>query len=163
MGAGPPSGTAQRRWRFEGFTSLPAAAPAPLLTGEPEGQGWLTSLLDGVVTSGPTVRWPAGEQVRLTLDLRESQPIAQIDFQTGQFGPYNTLPDPAAYPPPRRIQGEFSDDGFQTDVRRRELLLTSDCTFEGLHKGAVFPILRWTCREVGEKARYVRWVFDGAD
>jgi len=157
------AGAAKRRWRFAGFSPWPAAAPAPVLTSEPEGQGFLPSLLDGVVSSGPTVRWPAGTEVRLTLDLRESRPIVQIDFQTGQFGPYNTLPDPTTYPPPRRVRGEFSDDAFQADVRRKELLLTSDCTFEGLHKGTVFPILRWTCRQVGEKARYVRLIFGSED
>lgn len=157
------AGAAKRRWRFTGFSPWPAAAPAPVLTAEPPGQGFLPSLLDGVVTSAPTVRWPAGTEVRLTLDLRESQPVVQIDFQTGQFGPYNTLPDPATYPPPRRVRGEFSDDAFRSDVRRKELLFTSDCTFEGLHKGTVFPILRWTCRRVGEKARYVRLVFGGED
>lgn len=153
---------APRLWRFDGFSVLPAAAAAPVLTSQPEPQGLLGSLLDGVVTSSPTVRWPPGQEVTLTLDLRESLSIAQIDFQTGVFGGLNTIPDPATYPAPRPVRAEFSEDGFRADVRRKELRFTSDCTFEGCHKGTVYPILRWTCRAVAEKARFVRLTFEKA-
>ena len=147
-----------RLWRCTAFSPLPAAAPAPVLTCEPQAQGMLGSLFDGVVTRWATVRWPAGE-VRLTVDLSESQPIEQIDFQTGVFGPRNVIPDPAGYPQPRTVPAEFSDDNFQQDIRHKTLTFTGDCTFEGLHKGSVYPILRWTCREVAQRARHVRLVF----
>jgi len=150
--------TTERVWRFDGFSNLPAAAPAPILTCEPEPQGMLGSLLDGIVTRSPTVRWPSDADVTLSLDLRESRVIAQIDFQTGQIGGYNTIPK--AYPEPRVIAAEFSDDDFRTDIHRRELIFASDCTFEGLHKGTVFPIQRWTCQDIAEKARYIRLIFD---
>jgi len=150
---------AKRLWPFDGFTALPAAVPAPVLTCEPPGEGVLGSLLDGVVTRWATMRWPAGSEATLTAALRERRQVSQIDFQTGMFGPYNAIPDPAGYPTPRTVAAEFSDDGFANDIRRRELRFTSDCTFEGIHKGSVFPILRWTCRKVDEKARYVRLVF----
>ncbi|MFC1716792.1 hypothetical protein ACFL6S_24200 [Candidatus Poribacteria bacterium] len=150
----------ERTWRFNGFTNLPAAAPAPVLTCEPEPQGILGTLLDGIVTRSSTVRWPSGADVTLSLDLRENEVIHQIDFQTGQFGSQNNLPDPATYPEPRAVIAEFSDDEFSADIRRRELIFTSDCTFEGLHKGVVYPIQRWTCQDISEKARYVSLMFD---
>ncbi len=152
--------TVERIWSFDGFSNLPAAAPAPILTCEPEPQGMLGSLLDGIVTRSSTVRWPSGEDVTLSLDLRENKVIDQIDFQTEQTGSHNTLPDPARYPEPRAIMAEFSDDEFSADIRRRGLIFTSDCTFEGLHKGVVYPIQRWTCQDISEKARYVRLIFD---
>jgi len=150
---------AERVWRFDDFSNLPAAVPAPILTCEPEPRGMLGSLLDGIVTRGSTVRWPSDVDVTLSLDLRESRVIDQIDFQTGQIGGYNTIPDPAAYPEPRSVIAELSDDEFSADIRTRELTFTSDCTFEGLHKGTVFPIQRWTCRDISEKARYIRLIF----
>ena len=146
-------------WRFDGSTPLPEAVAAPILRAEPPGDGMLASLLDGVVTRWATVRWPAGVGVTLSLDLQESLPLAQIDFQTGTFGNFNTIPDPATYPPPRTLQAEFSNDEFRQDVRARTLSVASDCTFEALHKGSVFPTLRWTCRDVGETARQVRLRF----
>ncbi|MFC1713203.1 hypothetical protein ACFL6S_06030 [Candidatus Poribacteria bacterium] len=151
--------TAERVWSFDGFSNLPDAAPAPILTCEPEPQGILGSLLDGIVTRSSTVRWPSGEDVTLSLDLRENKAIHQIDFQTEQFGSQNTIPDPAAHPEPRAVIAEFSDDEFSADIRRRELIFTSDCTFEGLHKGVVYPIQRWMCQDIPEKARYVRLLF----
>ena len=120
----------------------------------------LNSLLDGIVTRGSTVRWPSDADVALSLDLRESYVIDQIDFQIGQIGRHNTIPDPAAYPEPRAVIAEFSDDKFSADRRRRELIFASDCTFEGLHKGTVFPIQRWTCQDISEKARYIRLIFN---
>jgi hypothetical protein len=85
----------------------------------------------------------------LTVDLREVLRIAQIDFQAERLGPLNEIPDPARYPPARAVAAEFSSDGFQHDVRRKTLQFASDVTFEGLHKGSVFPMLRWSCRDVG--------------
>ncbi len=154
------SGKARRQWRFDGFAQLPAAARAPVLTCEPACTGNLPSLLDGIVTRWPTATWPAGKDVTLGLDLRESRKLARIDFQTTNFPDYNVIPDSSTYPAPRVVSAEFSDDSFQRDVRRQQLTFTSDVTYEGLHKGSVFPILRWTCREVGLRARYVRLVFD---
>lgn len=156
---------AERIWRFEGFSNLPAAAPAPILTCEPEPRGIPGSLFDGIVTRESTVRWPSDVDVKLSVDLRTSGPhvlreslvIDQIDFQTGQFGRNNTIPDPGAYPEPRAVMAEFSDG--ESDIRKKELVFTSDCTFEGLHKGVVYPIQRWTCRGISEKARYVQLTF----
>ncbi|MBU0606800.1 MAG: PQQ-like beta-propeller repeat protein [Armatimonadetes bacterium] len=130
-----------------------------MLTSEPAADGLANTLFDRVVTRWATVRWAGGTPVKLTLDLTETVPLAQIDFQTGPFGKYNTIPDPATYPAPRQVRAEFSDDGFGKNVRARELTFTSDCTFEGLHKGSVFPTLRWTCGGLTEKARQVRLTF----
>jgi hypothetical protein len=132
---------------------------APALSAEPAGEGLLSTLLDGVVTRWATVRWPAGAEVVLSLDLHETKALVQIAFQTGPLGEFNRIPDSASYPAPRPLQAEFSTDGFRQDVRARTLTAVSDCTFEGLHKGSVFPILRWTCRGVGETARFVRLRF----
>lgn len=147
-------------WQCEPFTFLAPPAAAPDLTSQPQAQGMVGTLFDGVVERYPTVTWPGGQTITLALDLREARPIVQIDFQTGLVGQYNTIPDPATYPAPRRVTADFSNDGFAQDVGRRELLFTSDCTFENQHKGSVWPTLRWTCREgLGQSARQVRLIF----
>ncbi len=153
------AGSARRLWSFDGFTPLPTAVAAPILSAEPPGEGRLGSLLDGVVTRWATVRWPAGVDVTLSLDLHQSLPLTQVEVRMGPLGAFNTIPDPATYPPPRALQAEFSNDGFRQDVRAKTLTAASDCTFEALHKGSVFPTLRWTCRDVNETARYVRLRF----
>lgn len=151
--------TGQRLWQAQTVTPLPAPIPAPALICEPAPEGLPGTLCDGVVTQWPTVRWPAGQAVKLTLDLRHSQPVSQIDCHVGLLGPFNTIPDPAKYPAPRTVVAEFSDDGFARDVRAKTLTFTSDCTFPRLHKGSVFPILRWTCQGLSERGRYLRLTF----
>ncbi|MBI2298142.1 MAG: PQQ-binding-like beta-propeller repeat protein, partial [Armatimonadetes bacterium] len=143
------------------FTSLPDAAAAPVLTSTPPGVGQLGSLFDRIIPRGPTVTWPAGD-VTLTLDLRETRPLRQIDFQVGQFGSYNTIAPAASLPAPRAVEAELSNDGFQADRRTRTLTFSADCTYENIHKGTVWPILRWTCAEVGGAARWVRLTFRAA-
>lgn len=155
-----PHASGKRLWRFDGFSKQPPTVRAPAITCSPPAEGLLGSLVDGVVTRWPTVRWPAGRPVTLTVDLRQTVFLAQIDFQTGRFGPINAIPDPSTYPDPRPVTAAFSNDGFREDVRRRDLTFTSDCTFENLHKGQVYPILRWTCRDLAERARHVRLIFD---
>jgi hypothetical protein len=155
----PAAGGARQLWRFDGFTPLPEAVAAPVLTAEPAGSGRLGTLSDGVVTRYATVSWPAGTDVSLTVDLQQSLPLAQIDLQNGGLASYNQIPDPASYPPPRPLQAEFSDDGFREDLRTKTLTVVHDCTFEALHKGTVFAVPRWTCREINETARFVRLRF----
>lgn len=150
-------------WHASAFSRLAEAVAAPAFTSTPAAQGQLATLFDRVVTRWATVSWPGGSGVQLELDLRDSRPLSQVDFHTNTFGDYNRIPDPATYPPPRTVQAEFSDDGFRQDIRRKVLTFTSDCTFENLHKGTVWPILRWTCREVGEKARHLRLIFPPSD
>lgn len=159
--AGPPVG--QVLWQVTGFSRLPEAIAAPAFSSTPAPQGQLATLFDRVVTRWATVSWPGGDDISMELDLRESCPLSQIDFQTSTFGDYNRIPDPATYPAPRTVQAEFSDDGFRQDTRRKVLTFTSDCTFENLHKGTVWPILRWTCREVGVKARSMRLIFSRSE
>lgn len=158
---GPPAGRVL--WQAVGFSRLAEAVAAPAFSSTPAPQGQLATLFDRVVTRWATVSWPQGEDIRLELDLRDSRPLSQVDFQTSVFGDYNRIPDPATYPAARTVQAEFSDDGFRQDRRRQRLTFTSDCTFENLHKGTVWPILRWTCRQVGQKARYLRLIFPPSD
>lgn len=159
---GQTSGQAKPAWSYDGFTTVPAAADAPVLTCAPAPEGNLASLLDGVVTRWATCKWPAQTDVTLDIDLREPVRIRRIDFQTGPLGRFNTIPDLSAYPAPKTVVAEFSETGFGRDIRARELTFTSDCTFEGLHKGSVFPTLRWSCADVGERARYLRLTFPAA-
>lgn len=152
----PPAG--QWRWRTDPFTPLAPAAPAPVLTAEPPADGLLGSLLDGIVTRWPTARWPAGP-VTLSFDLRERRTIRGIDFQTGTTTTYNVVVEPEQLPPGRTVEIEFSDDAFQADRRDRTLVCAADCTYENIHKGSVFAVLRWTSEEIAETARYVRLRF----
>lgn len=156
---GSPRPALRPVWLADPFTYLPEPVAAPVLTSDPAPEGLPNTLFDRVVTRWATVRWPAGRDVTLALDLGEPTPLGGIDFQTGIFGNYNTIPDPAKYPGPRQVQCQCSDDNFAKDLRRQELTFTSDCTFEGEHKGSVFPILRWTCRAISHRARYVRLTF----
>ncbi len=143
------------------FTPLPAPVAAPVLPATPSGEGLAGTLFDRVITRGPTVRWPAGE-VCLELDLREVHTVSQIDFQVGLLGEYNRIADAARLPAPRTVAAEFSRDRFTADRRQRELRFVSDCTYENLHKGSVWPILRWTCGAIGEPARWLRLTFAAA-
>jgi len=146
-------------WTYDGFLHLPPTVAAPVLTSEPPLEVNMSSLLDGVVTRSPTVSWPGGKDVTLRLDLRESLPISRIDLHVGVLGGENTIPDPATYPAPRTVLAELSDLPAEAGTRTRELTFGSSCTFEGLHKGVVYPILRWTCDGVGESGRYLKLTF----
>ncbi|MBI2302076.1 MAG: hypothetical protein HYU66_24500, partial [Armatimonadetes bacterium] len=154
-------GGAKVLWRAEPFAPLPDAAAAPVLTSTPPGAGQIGSLFDRIIPRGPTVTWPAGD-VTLTLDLRESRPLRLIDFQVGQFGGYNTIAPAASLPASRAVEAELSNDGFQADRRATSLTFAADRTYENIHKGTVWPILRWTCGEIGGAARWVRLTFRAA-
>lgn len=141
-------------WSVTGFSRVPSPIPAPILSAEPEPSGRLNTLLDGVVPVYPDCRWPRGQTVTLNLDLREPRWVEQIDLRRGQFGPRNAVPSSEAYPAPRVVQVAF-DDASETP-----LTFSADVTFEDLHKGSVYPVLRWRLRGLDRTAQRIRLRFE---
>jgi hypothetical protein len=62
-------------------------------------------------------------------------------------------------PKDRALKVEFSDDGFQKDVRGGEATFRAGFTIEPLHKGTVFPMGRWRLADMKQRARHVRLTF----
>jgi len=116
--------------------------------------GRLNALLDGIVPVYPDCRWPRGQAVTLALDLREPHRIERIDLRRGIFGRRNGVPGAEELPTPRAVQVAL-DDGTEQALR-----FTSDVTFEDLHKGSVYPVLRWRLDGLGRTAQRVRLRFE---
>lgn len=141
-------------WSVAGFARVRDPIPAPVLSAEPMPSGRLNALLDGIVPVYPDCRWPRGQMVTLTLDLREPRRVERVDFRRGLFGRRNRVPAAKELPAPRVVQVAF-DDGPEQALR-----FTSDVTFEDLHKGSVYPVLRWRLDGLGRTAQRVRLRFE---
>ena len=149
-----PEVEANPLWSVAGFARVPVPIPAPILAAEPEPSGRLNALLDGIVPVYPDCRWPPGQPVTLSLDLRGPHGVERIDLRRGVFGPRNAVPSPAQYPAPRVVHIAFDD------AAEEALTFTADVTFEDLHKGSVYPVLRWRLGGLDHTAQRIRLRFE---
>ncbi|OGV78941.1 MAG: hypothetical protein A3K19_24025 [Lentisphaerae bacterium RIFOXYB12_FULL_65_16] len=141
-------------WSAAGFARVPNPIAAPLLSAEPTPTGRLNALLDGIVPVSPDCVWPQKQPVTLTLDLRQPHRIERLDLRRGQFGPRNAVPSAEQLPAPRVVQVALDD------APEQPLVFKADVTFEDLHKGSVYPVLRWCLDSLGQTAQRVRLRFE---
>jgi len=80
--------------------------------------------------------------------------VERIDLRRGQHGPRNAVPTADKIPTPRIVQVSFDDGPEQA------LAFTADVTFEDLHKGSVYPVLRWRLEDIERTAQRIRLRFD---
>jgi len=116
----------------------------------------LDDLVDAVVPRWAATTWAPGAAPVITFDLRAPVALSGLDI-AGHTSSQDKWPDPFVVKAAFEADMTFSNDGFQADVRKRQVTFEKTYTIEPFHKGMLYFNQLYRARDLNEHARFVRF------